>query len=69
MACGWSQHHQEGLLLVSGLEEGQGPLENEVSVVICLVIVPVLLFSAINRQGVVVKLGVSNLNITKIPNA
>ena len=69
MACGWSQHHQEGLLLVSGLEEGQGPLVDEVSVVISLIIVPVLLFSAINRQGVVVKLGVSNLNFTKILNA
>ena len=54
MTCGWSQHHQEGLVLVSGLEEGQGPVVDEISVVIILIIVPVLLLSAINRQGVVV---------------
>lgn len=56
MAGRGSEHHQEGFLLVPSLEEGQGPVVYEVSVVILRISVPVLLFSAIDRQGVVVKL-------------
>lgn len=66
MACRWSQHHQEWLVCVPVIEEGEGAVVDEVSVVILAVVVSMLLLLAVDGQGVVVIFGVTNLQICPI---
>ena len=62
MAGWWSQHHQEWLLLVPVIQECQGPVIDEVSVVVLTIAVSMLLCHTIHWQGVIVVLRVSNLS-------